>query len=238
MLLSRRIMLLTPLAPFMMSAARSAAAGARMTLAIHQNTSAAAGYRRSLEGWAKAGITQVEITNNLLDDYLKTESLAAARRVLTDLGLTPVSGACGVAGLIEPNPNRAASLDRFKQRCEMWATLGLTHIYSTTASTIKPTADDYKAAADNLREVGEVARQFQQTAMFEFVRTSTIASTLTTLLSITRAAAQPNVGPLFDCYHFWSGLNKLEDAHGPRRRSGGRRFRGHLHRNPGWKVLA
>jgi len=56
-----------------------------------------------------------------------------------------------------------------------------------------------------------VARQFQQTAMFEFVRTSTFASTLTTLLSITRAAAQPNVGPLFDCYHFWSGLNKLED---------------------------
>ena len=208
-MLSRRHMLLTPA---VLLAARTAdAAGGKMTLALHQNTSARAGFRPSLEGWAKAGITQVEITNNLLDDFLKTDSLAAARRVLTDLGLTPVSGACGVAGLIEPNPNRAASLDRFKQRCEMWATLGLTHIYSTTASTIKPTADDYKAAADNLREVGEVARQFQQTAMFEFVRTSTFASTLTTLLSITRAAAQPNVGPLFDCYHFWSGLNKLED---------------------------
>src|SRR4029077_8482622 len=98
------------------------------------------------------------------------------------LGWKPVSCGGGGGGLSEPNPTRAASLDRFKQRCEMWATLGLTHIYSTTASTIKPTADDYKAAADNLREVGEVARQFQQTAMFEFVRTSTFASTLTTLL--------------------------------------------------------
>jgi len=125
-MLSRRHMLLTPA---VLLAARTAdAAGGKMTLALHQNTSARAGFRPSLEGWAKAGITQVEITNNLLDDYLKTESLAAARRVLTDLGLTPVSGACGVAGLIEPNPNRAASLDRFKQRCEMWATLGLTHI--------------------------------------------------------------------------------------------------------------
>ena len=28
---------------------------------------------------------------------------------------------------------------------------------------------------------------------------------------MTRLAAHPNVGPLFDCYHFWSGLNKLED---------------------------
>ena len=95
--------------------------------------------------------------------------------------------------------------------CRSDTTLGVSHIYSTTATTFKPTADDYKAAADNVREVGQVAAQYSLTAMFEFVRTSTFASTLPTLLSITRAAAQPNVGPLFDCYHFWSGLGKLED---------------------------
>ncbi len=208
-MLSRRQMFLTPAA--LLAPLAAATAPGKMTLALHQNTSAWAGFRASLEGWAKAGITQVEITNTLLDEFLKTDSIAAARRVFTDLGVTPVSGACGVTGLIDPSPTRAASLDRFKERCEMWATLGLTHIYSTTASTIKPTPDDYKAAADNVRDVGEAARQFRLTAMFEFVRTSTFASTLTTLLSITRAAAQPNVGPLFDCYHFWSGLNKLED---------------------------
>ena len=52
--------------------------------------------------------------------------------------------------------------------------------------------------------------------MFEFVRQSTFASTLPTILSITRAAAQPNVGPLFDFYHFWSGNNRLEDMDGLR----------------------
>src|SRR6266850_8504816 len=114
MLLSRRTMLLTPLAPLMMSAARSAAAGARMTLAIHQNTSAGAGYRRSLEGWARAGIRNVEITAALLDEFLKTDSLAAAKRVLTDLGLTPVSCACGVTGLWEPNSGHAAGLEDLK----------------------------------------------------------------------------------------------------------------------------
>ncbi len=208
-MLSRRQMFLTP--AVLLAPRAAATAPGKMTLALHQNTSARAGFRASLEGWAKAGITQVEITNTLLDEFLKTDSLAAARRVFTDLGLTAVSGACGVTGLIDPNPTRAASLDRFKERCEMWATLGITHIYSTTASTIKPTPDDYQAAAGNVHDVGEVARQFALTAMFEFVRTSSFASTLTTLLSITRAAAQPNVGPLFDCYHFWSGLNKLED---------------------------
>src|ERR1700682_4165899 len=105
--LSRRSMLLTPVA-LTASRALLAASGKKMTLAIHQNTSAGAGYRRSLEGWSRAGIKYVEITATLLDEFLKTDSLAAARRVLTDLELTPVSCACGVPGLWEPTPNHTA----------------------------------------------------------------------------------------------------------------------------------
>src|SRR6476660_3722471 len=108
-MLSRRAMLLAPAA--LMALRSVQAAGGKMSLALHQNTSSRAGFRGSLEGWAKAGIKEVEITNNLLDTFLQNDTLPAAKRVLTDLGLTPVSAACGVGGLIEPNPNRAASLD-------------------------------------------------------------------------------------------------------------------------------
>ena len=120
-MLSRRMMLVTPVA-VMATRAASAASG-KMTLAIHQNTSAGAGYRKSLEGWPGAAIKYVEVTAALLEEFLKTDSLAAARRVLTDLGLTPVSGACGVQGLWEPNPNHAASLENLKKYCEMFAAL-------------------------------------------------------------------------------------------------------------------
>ena len=116
-----------------------------------------------------------------------------------------------MGGLWEPNPNHAAALEDFKKRCEMFATLGLTHIYAPTTTTAKFTLDDYKTGADNMRAVGEIAKQFHMTAMAEAVRTSTFISTLPTLLRMTRAAAHPNMAPLLDCYHFWSGLNKLED---------------------------
>lgn len=192
-------------------AVRAVSAQGTMTLAIHQNTSAGAGYRGSLEGWAKAGIRFVELTNTLIDGFLKTDSLPAARRVLTDLGLTPVSGACGVGGLWEPNPNRAAALDNFKKRCEMFTALGLTRIYAPTTTTQQFTLDDYKAGAANMREVGEIAKQFGMTAMAEAVRASTFISTLPTLLRMTREAAHPNMAPLLDFYHFWSGNSKLED---------------------------
>jgi len=207
-MLSRRTLLMAPLA---VMAARTVSAAGKMTLAIHQNTSSAAGYRRSLEGWSRAGIKNVELTNNLLDEFLKSDSLPAAKRVLTDLGLTPVSSACGVFGLWEPNPKRAAQLDAFKKRCEQFASLGLTKIYSPTPTTEKFTEEDYKRGVANMRENGDIAKQFGMVVMAEAVRTSTFIGTLPTMLKMMREAAHPNVAPLLDFYHFWSGLNKLED---------------------------
>jgi len=204
-------MLLAPLGTLAVPAARAVAASGKMTLALHQNTSAGAGYRRSLEGWAQAGIRNVEITAQLLDEFLKTDSLPAARRVLTDLGLTPVSCACGVSGLWEPNPNHAAALENLKARCEVFATLGLARFYAPVTATAKFTLDDYKAGVDNMRQVGDLARQFNMTGMAEFTRASTFISTLGTMLQMKRAAAHPNFTLLFDCYHFWSGQSKFED---------------------------
>src|SRR2546421_2286435 len=210
-MLSRRTLLLAPLGTLAMSSVRVAGASARMTLALHQNTSAAAGFRKSLEGWARAGVRNVEITAQLLDDFLKTDSLAAAGRVLTDNGLTPVSCACGVNGLWEPNPNHAAAIDTLRKRCEMLATLKLPRFYAPVVATAKFTEDDYKIGADNMRTVGDVARQFGMTAMAEFTRASTFIATLGTALRVMREAAHPNMRVLFDCYHFWSGQSKFED---------------------------
>jgi 2-keto-myo-inositol isomerase len=207
-MLSRREVLVTPVA--MMIAAEVSAAG-KMSLAIHQNTSAAAGYRASLEGWARAGIKNVEITAALLDCFLKADTLASAKRVLTDNGLTPVSAACGVGGLWEPNSNHAASLENLKRRCEQFTELGLTHIYAPVGGMSKFVEDDYKTGADQMRKVGDVVKQFNLRMSAEFTRGSSFISTLPTMLRVTRAAAHPNVKPLVDCYHFWSGNSKLDD---------------------------
>lgn len=210
--LSRREMLLAPVALAAIGAVQAVAAeNNKMTLAIHQNTSNGAGYRKSLEGWARAGIKNVEITNILLDEFLKTDDLAAATRVITDLGLNPVQAATGVTELWEPNPNREAALDNLKRRCEMFAKMGLTRVYAATATSKKVTEDDYKAGVDNIYDAGDVAKEFNLILRIEFLRTSTFISTLPTILKMTRAAAHPNIEPMLDFYHFWSGLNKFED---------------------------
>ncbi len=183
----------------------------KMTLCIHQNTSRAAGYRKSLEGWAKAGIKFVEVTDVMLDEFLKTDTVAAAKRVLTDLGLTPVSAAAVLPDIWIPGEARVASLDTWKRRCDQFSTIGLQKIYCPSITNRRVTAEDFKATPACIREAGDIARQFNLTAMIEFARTSTHLSTLRSTLTVIREAAHSNVRPMLDFFHFWSGMSKFED---------------------------
>ena len=199
-------------APFALAAAAAAAtASGTMTLSMHQFTSAGAGYRKSLEGWAKAGIRNVEPASSLLDEFLKTDSIANAKRLLTDNGLRIVSGATGVTGLWDPNPNFAQNLETFKRRCAQFAELGAPLVYSPCATSAAFTAEDYARSLENTRLVADAAAQFKVKVAAEFVRNSTFLASLPTALRLKREAAHPNFGILFDCYHFWSGPSKMED---------------------------
>ena len=199
------------MAPLLQALPRAEAAAGKMTLCIHQNTSAGAGYRKSLEGWAKAGVKDVELTAAALDGFLKTDSLDAARRLVSDLGLRVVSCTPGLADFWNPNPTRKASLEVWKKRCEQFAPFGVKNIYTSANTAMKIKADDYKGGPECMREAGEIAKQYQMTALIEFTRSSTYISTLSTLLKLTREAAHPNVKPMLDFYHFYSGLSKMED---------------------------
>lgn len=192
-------------------AASAVAATGKMTLCMHQGTSRAAGYRKSLEGWAKAGIKNVELSDALLDDFLKTDTLAAAGRVFKDLGLSAVSSQAVLPDLWIPGPARAASLETWKKRCEQFSSLGLPRLYCPSVTTRKVTPDDYKATPGCIHESGEIAKQYNLTTMIEFTRTSTHLATLTSALKMIREAGHPNVRPMMDFFHFWSGLSKFED---------------------------
>ncbi len=84
-------------------------------------------------------------------------------------------------------------------------------IYSPSLTNRQVTEADYTATPDCIREAGEIAREFGLVAMIEFTRGSTHLSTLTTALAMIREAEHPNVRPMLDFFHFWSGTSKFED---------------------------
>ena len=211
-MVSRRTLLAGSLVmPIASMAAGQSVSPGRMQLSLHQTTSRGAGYRRALEGWAKADIRLIEITDVMLDEFLATDTLAAAKRVITDLGLTPVSSAAVLPDIWIPGPERAASLETWRKRCDQFATLGFPKIYCPSITSRKVTAEDFTATPACMREVGDIARQSNLSSMVEFARTSTHLSTLRSTLTLVREAAHPQVRPMFDVFHFWSGMSKFED---------------------------
>lgn len=183
----------------------------KMTLSLHQNTSRAAGYRASLEGWAKAGIQYVELNDGVVDGFLETDTLAAAKQILADNDLTPVSGAVIAPDLWLPGPERETALQTWRRHCEQYAELGLPKVYSPSGTSRPVTLEDFAATPDCIREAGDIAAEYDLTAMIEFTRNSTHLATLGSALKAIHDADHPNIRPMIDFFHFWSGLSKFED---------------------------
>jgi sugar phosphate isomerase/epimerase len=182
-----------------------------MVLAMHQNTARAAGFRGSLEGWSRAGIRYAELNDGMLESFLESDTLAGARALLGDLGITPVSAAAAMQDLWIPGPAHAEALETWRRRCEQFAALGLELIYCPSLTNRRVTAADFEGTPACIREAGDIARAHGLTAMIEFTRTSTHLSTLGSSLAMIRAAAHANVRPMLDFFHFFSGLSKTED---------------------------
>ena len=214
-MLNRRDFLLSSLtAPLIISSVSSraqTAAPGKMLLAMHQNTSSAAGFRGSLEGWAQAGIEYVELNGGLLDAFLENDTLAGARALLDDLGQTPVCAAVTLPDLWLPGPQREESLEAWRRSCDQFSQLGLNKLYSPSITFRELTTEDFDATPAAIREVAEIASEYGLDCMIEFLRNSRHLATLSTSLEMSRAADHPNIHPMIDFFHFWAGLSKLED---------------------------
>jgi sugar phosphate isomerase/epimerase len=210
-MVSRRTLLALPVAAAVTPGLPARDSAGTMQLAMHQNTSRGAGFRGSLEGWARAGIRGVELNDVLLDQFLERDTLAGARSLLADLDLQPVSAAAVLPDVWIPGPARAASLETWRKRCEQYAALGLRKLYCPSITSRPVTRADFDATPQCIREVGDIAQSHGLTAMIEFARTSTHLATLPSTLEVLRAANHPAVRPMLDFFHSCSGLSKLED---------------------------
>jgi 2-keto-myo-inositol isomerase len=157
-------------------------------------------------------VRAVEVGIEKVRQFAQTESLAAAKRLLDDLGLKAVSSSNHL-GFVDATQldTGNASLETLKGKLEIVQAVGCDRIVCPSTSTGAKTLDDFKRGADNMRTGGELAKTFGVSLMLEFAKTSTLAGSLASALKIVREANHPNVRIMMDTFHFWAGLSKVED---------------------------
>jgi len=183
-----------------------------LRLAMNQATSMNADFRAAMEGYARAGFRYVEPWISKIDEFAARESLAVARRILGDHGLTPVC-ACAQGGIVEPLPaaEQAKNFEQLKHKLEVCTELGIPRLVVHSVGRDKYTAADYDPAAERLRKAADMAQPLRATIVFEFVRGTAFCGSLSTSVRILRKASHPNARMLIDLFHFWGGFSKFED---------------------------
>lgn len=183
-----------------------------LRLAMNQATSMNADFRAAMEGYARAGFRYVEPWISKIDEFAARESLAVARRILGDTGLTPVA-ACAQGGIVEPLPaaEQAKNFDQLKHKLEVCAELGIPRLVVHSVGRDKYTAADYEPAAERLRKAADMAQPLRAMIVLEFVRGTAFCGSLSTSVHILRQANHPNARLLMDLFHFWGGFSKFED---------------------------
>jgi 2-keto-myo-inositol isomerase len=194
--------------------AQAQSGGGGLFVSIHQASTSRYDFKTSVEGIARAGVRAVEFDIAKVREFAKTESIGAAKRVLDDLGVKPVSSSNHL-GLVDATATQmqtgGAGLDALKEKLGIVQALGCDRIVCPSTSTGTKTLDDYQRGVDNMRAGGELAKTYGVTLMLEFTKTSTLAGTLPSALRIVREANHPNVRVMIDTFHFWAGASKLED---------------------------
>ena len=170
-----------------------------------------ADFATAMKAYRQAGFGAVELWLESVQPFLEKESVPVARRLMADEGLEPTSSCCEADLFFPRLREREKGMEPFKRKLHLSAELGARRfvMYSAFFGDVSPA--DYQAAIPRLREIGDLGKQFGIVVGIEFIRGAKFLGCLPTTAQLLRRANHPNLGVLFDTFHFYAGTSKLED---------------------------
>lgn len=183
-----------------------------MKLAINQATTMKTDFETDIRAYSKAGFESIEIWLPKLKKYLSEGgSLSQVKKLLTENNLKPV-GACFQANLMlfSGKPQEEV-MKEFSENLEICRSLEIP-ILIVPADAVSPVEEKhYVEAAENLSKAARIAEKFSVNLALEFLARSRFIGCLSTAKEIVRKTRCSNVGILFDTFHFYCGISKIED---------------------------
>lgn len=165
------------------------------------------GFIGELEAASKAGFRSVEVWVGTLQDYLKTNTPAEARRRLSDLGIT-VENAIGFAPwIVDDATARQKGLDQMKLEMEQLALIGCKRVATPpigAQNADAPTIDLHRAA-ERYRTLLELGQQTGVNPQLELWGFSKNLNRLSEVMYVAAEANHPNARLLLDVYHLYKG---------------------------------
>ena len=178
---------------------------------ISQATTLSTPFEADLGAYARGGWTAVELWLTKLEAYLESHSVAEARGLLADQGLSAVAASFQGGLLLSRGDEREAHWDHFRRRLDVLRELEVPLLIVAADFTTEPHPDDYGRAASALGQAAETARAAGVRLALEFQKTARFCASLDTALALVAQSGAENLGVCFDVFHYYAGPSKLED---------------------------
>ncbi|MBO0937664.1 sugar phosphate isomerase/epimerase [Fibrella sp. HMF5335] len=165
------------------------------------------GFIGELETAARAGFRSVEVWVGTMQEYLKTNTPAQARRRISDLGLT-VENAIGFAPwIVDDAEARQRGLDQMKREMDQLAQLGCKRVAAPPIGAHTPTAPiiNLHRAAERYRTLLELGVQTGVNPQLELWGFAKNLNRVSDVLFVAAEAGHPNARLLLDVYHLYKG---------------------------------
>ncbi len=130
--------------------------------------------------------------------------------MLDENRLVPV-GACYQAGLMFSQGKTKEVMEEFSINLEICKSLSIPVLIVPSDSVSSVEEAHYQQAADSLVEASAIADKYGVNLAIEFLAKSRFLGSLSTAILLARKVSRENVGILFDTFHFYCGISKIED---------------------------
>ena len=185
-----------------------------MKFAVNPATTMEYDIEADLKAYHAAGIRHMELWIPKLKKYLLDHELADFQSLLTEHDIEIV-GACAMGNLpVEDIKSNAERLKELKFRLGICQSVNCPAIVITPGELNESPENVHELMVRNLRSACEVAGEFGVKLALEFLQGNSLIGTLGSAKEIVRSVADPHLGLIIDCAHFWmdrSDLSDLED---------------------------
>lgn len=170
-----------------------------------------ADFETDIKAYSHAGFKEIEIWLPKLEEYLKKKSLKKAQDLLRKNGLKPVAACYQGDLMLSLGKKRKKVLGEFHHKLEVCNFLEIPILVVPSDFPKEVKEEDYQLAGENLKEAGEIAKDFKVSLAIEFIAGAKFLGSLGTANKLINKVGLKNVGIVFDTFHFFAGISKDKD---------------------------
>jgi sugar phosphate isomerase/epimerase len=182
-----------------------------MKLCISEATTLPTTFADDVAAYADAGCSAMEVWLTKLETHLESQSADATRQLLEQHQMSLAAASYQGGLLLSQGDERRAHYDHFRRRLDLCQQFGIGTVLVVADFVTAVERTDLQRAVVSLKQAAQWSAGFDIRLGLEFRGGNKFCASLDTAVALVAAAGEPNVGVVFDVFHYYTGPSKFED---------------------------